>query len=260
MVGTKVDITKLKRAEEAIRDNEAKLQASNEEILYLAGSLISAQDAERARMARDLHDDVSQQLAALSIALSALKRRSRAAVDDDDLQSAISSIQERAIAVGESIRHLSLDLHPNVLRYGGLTAALTTHCAGVSAAHPIAITCATEGEVDALDSETALSLYRIAQEALHNVVKHARAGRVEVQVVRSGDSVELTVGDDGQGFDAARTRKERRGLGLMSMSERVRLAKGTLSFVTEQGKGTQVRVWLPIAPRVTQDAGEAIRR
>ena len=260
MVGTKVDITKLKRAEEAIRDNEAKLQASNEEILYLAGSLISAQDAERARMARDLHDDVSQQLAALSIALSGLKRRSRAAVDDDDLQSAISSIQERAVAVCESIRHLSLDLHPNVLRYGGLTAALTTHCAGVSAAHPIAITCATEGEVDAVDSETALSLYRIAQEALHNVVKHARAGRVEVQVVRNGDSVELTVGDDGQGFDAARTRKERRGLGLMSMSERVRLAKGTLSFVTEQGKGTQVRVWLPIAPRVTQDAGEAIRR
>ena len=79
-------------------------------------------------------------------------------------------------------------------------------------------------------------------------------------MLRNGDSVELTVGDDGQGFDAARTRKESRGLGLMSMSERVRLAKGTLSVVTEQDKGTQVRVRVPIASRVTQDAGEAVRR
>ena len=260
MVGTKVDITKLKRAEEAIRENEAALRASNEEILYLAGSLISAQDAERARIARDLHDDVSQQLAALSIALSGLKRRLRAAVGDDDLQSAMSSIQQSAVALGESIRQVSHDLHPDVLRNGGLTAALTTHCAGISDAHSIAIACSAEGEVDTLDSETTLSLYRIAQEALHNVVKHARAGRVEVHLVRNGDSVELTVGDDGQGFDAARTRKESRGLGLISMSERVRLAKGTLSVVTEQDKGTQVRVRLPIAPRGTQDAGDAVRR
>ena len=79
-------------------------------------------------------------------------------------------------------------------------------------------------------------------------------------MVRNGDGVDLSVGDDGQGFDAARTRKESRGLGLISMSERVRLAKGTLSVVTEQGKGTQLRVRLPIAPRGTQDAGDAVRR
>ena len=148
----------------------------------------------------------------------------------------MSSIQQSAVALGESIRQVSHDLHPDVLRNGGLTAALTTHCAGISDAHSIAIACTAEGEVDTLDSETTLSLYRIAQEALHNVVKHARAGRVEVHLVRNGDSVELTVGDDGQGFDAARTRKESRGLGLISMSERVRLAKGTLSVVTEQAQ------------------------
>jgi two-component system, NarL family, sensor histidine kinase UhpB len=260
LVGTKVDITKLKRAEEALRENEAALRASNEEIQHLAGSLISAQDAERARIARDLHDDVSQQFAALSIALSGLKRRLRAAAGDYDLQSAMSSIQQSAVALGESIRQVSLDLHPDVLRNGGLTAALTAHCAGISDVHSIAIACSAEGEVDTLDSETTIALYRIAQEALHNVVKHARAGRVEVHLIRNGDSVELTVGDDGQGFDAARTRKESKGLGLMSMSERVRLAKGTLSVVTEQDKGTQVRVRLPIAARGTQDAGDAVRR
>ena len=260
IVGTKVDITELKRAEQAIRENEAKLRASNEEIQYLAGSLISAQDAERARIARDLHDDVSQQLAVLSIALGGLKRRLRAAVDDDDLQSAVSSIQQSAVALTESLRLVTHDLHPTVLRHGGLKAALASHCAGISEAHPITIDYTAEGEVDALDSETGLSLYRIAQEALHNVVKHARAGRAEVHLLRNGDSVELTVVDDGQGFDAARTRKESRGLGLMSMSERVRLAKGTLSVVTEPGKGTQVRVRVPIASRVTQDASEAVRR
>ena len=260
IVGTKVDITELKRAEGAIRENEAKLRVSNEEIQHLAGSLISAQDAERARIARDLHDDVSQQLAVLSIALGGLKRGVRAAVDDDQLQSAISSIQQSAVALSESIRLVTHDLHPDVLRHGGLKAALGSHCAGISEAHPIVIAFTAEGEVDTLDSKTGLSLYRIAQEALHNVVKHARASRAEVHLLRNGDSVELTIVDDGQGFDADRPRRESRGLGLMSMSERVRLAKGTLSVVTEPGKGTQVRVRVPIAPHVTLDAGEAVRR
>ena len=260
MVGTKVDITKLKRAEDAIRENEAALRASNAEIQSLAGSLISAQDAERARIARDLHDDVSQQLAALAIALSSLKRRLRASADDDDLQSAMSSIQQSAVTLGKSIRDVSHDLHPDVLRHGGLTAALTTHCVGISDAHPIVIACTAEADVDTVDSETALTLYRIAQEALHNVVKHARASQVEVHVVRNGDSVDLTVGDDGRGFDAARMRKESSGLGLISMSERVRLAQGTLIVATEEGKGTQVRVRLPIVPRGSQDAVAAVRR
>ena len=260
IVGTKVDITELKGAEQAIRENEAKLRASNEEIQYLAGSLISAQDAERARIARDLHDDVSQQLAVLSIALGGLKRRLRAANHDDDLQSAVSSIQQSAVALTESLRLVTHDLHPTVLRHGGLKAALASHCAGISEAHPIAIAYSAEGELDALDPDTGLSLYRIAQEALHNVVKHARAGRAEVHLLRNGDSVELTVVDDGQGFDPATTRRQSRGLGLMSMSERVRLAKGTLSVVTEPAKGTQVRVRVPIASPVTQDASEAVRR
>ena len=132
LVGTKVDITERKRAEEAIRENEAALQASNREIRHLAGSLITAQDAERARIARDLHDDVSQQLAALSIALSGLKRRVRAVSHDEDLETDVASLQQRAIALAESVRHLSHDLHPDVLKHGGLTAALAAHCAEVS--------------------------------------------------------------------------------------------------------------------------------
>ena len=138
LVGTKVDITERKRAEDAIRESEAALQASNNEIWHLAGSLITAQDAERARIARDLHDDVSQQLAALSIALSGLKRRMRAASQDQELETSVSDIQQRAVALAESVRGLSHDLHPDVLKHGGLTAALAAHCAEISGAQAIA--------------------------------------------------------------------------------------------------------------------------
>ena len=256
MVGTKVDITDRKRAEEAIRESEAVVQASNREIRHLAGSLITAQDAERARIARDLHDDVSQQLAALSIALSNLKRRVAAVSPDVDLQSGISSIQQRIITLAESVRDLSHDLHPDVLKHAGLTAALTTHCAGISQTQAIAVTCSAEGDFASVDSETAFCLYRIAQEALHNVVTHAGALRAEVRLSRSDDGVELTIVDDGRGFDVAETRKNRKGLGLVSINERVRLAGGTLSVVTEWNKGTQIRVRVPTSPSAERDAGE----
>ena len=124
LIGTKVDITERKRAEERLRENEAALQASYEEIQRLAGSLIAAQDAERARIARDLHDDVSQQLAALSITLSGLRRRVRAASYDVDLHDGMASIQQRVVALANSVRGLSHDLHPDVLKHAGLAGTL----------------------------------------------------------------------------------------------------------------------------------------
>src|SRR4030095_1606014 len=150
-----------KQAEQALRENEAALQASNREIRQLAGSLITTQDAERARIARELHDDVSQQLAALSIALSNLKRQLVTVSSALSLQDGASSLQQRVVALVESVRDISHDLHPDVLRHGGLTAALAAHCA----AQNITVSFMAEGDFNALDSETAFCLYRIAQEA-----------------------------------------------------------------------------------------------
>ena len=101
------------------------------------------------------------------------------------------------------------------------------------------MTCTAEGDFESIDSETALCLYRIAQEALHNVVKHADARQAEVRLLRTADSAELTIADDGKGFDVAETRRNGKGLGLVSINERVRLAGGTLSVVTEWNKGTR---------------------
>src|SRR6185436_15358967 len=245
-VGASTDITDRKKAEESIHENEAALQESYREIQRLAGSLITAQDSERARISRDLHDDVSQQLAALSISLSTLKRRIGLFSGDTDLQQTVSLIQQRTVALAESVRNLSHDLHPDVLKHAGLTGTLEARCAEISRDRNIAVNWSAEGDVDVLDANTSFCLYRIAQESLHNVVKHADARIASVVLRCVNGSAELTIADDGKGFDIAEMRRRTSGLGLLSISERVRLAQGTLSVVTEVGKGTQIRVRLPL--------------
>jgi len=244
------DVSARKRAEREREDLTRHLRD-------LAGRMIAAQEVERSRLARDLHDDVSQQLAALSIALNGVKRRAAANPNSADLQREISALQERTNGLAESVRNLSHDLHPDVLRHAGLTAALTDYSNGLSPA--VAVTCTAEGDFESLDPEAALCLFRIAQEALHNVVKHAHASHAEVRLVRTADSAEITIVDDGSGFDVD-TRKSGTGLGLISITERARLAGGTVSIVTALNEGTRVRVQVPIvAKRPNDSAGRSGR-
>jgi PAS domain S-box-containing protein len=253
LVGTAMDITARKLADGRIRESEADLRESHRDIQRLAGRLIEAQESERARIARDLHDDVSQQLAAMSIALSALNRRIGPRPGGEDLHDEVSSLQRRTIALADNVRHLSHDLHPAVLRHAGLVAALGAYCAELRRHYPLELTCDTDGDFDALDPETALCVYRVAQEALRNVVMHAGARHAAVRLRRIDGSVELTIADDGRGFDSVGTRRSAKGLGLVSINERVRLTGGTVSIVTELDKGTRVRVQVP----VTQPAAVA---
>ena len=256
MVGTGTDVTDRKRAEEAIREKEAVLRASDREIQHLAGRLIAAQEVERARIARDLHDDTSQQLAGLAIALSGLKRRVGAVQNDGDLQADVSSLQQRTIALAENVRRLSHDLHPSVLAHAGLVPALAAYCAEVQGQQQtVEVTFSAEGDFESTDAEVALCLYRIAQESLRNVVAHAGARRADVRLLRTGDTAELTISDDGKGFDIVSTRENRKGLGLVSINERVRLAGGTVSIATESNKGTRVRVQIPAKPHPQTAAG-----
>ena len=150
-------------------------------IQHLAGRLIEAQDAERARIARDLHDDVSQQLAGMSIAFSGLKQRLAEANVSDDLRDDLRALHQRTSTLAQNVRHLSHDLHPTVLRHAGLVAALTAYCTELGRTHGIVSTCRAEGDFASIAPDVALCLYRIAQESLRNVVAHAGARRADVR-------------------------------------------------------------------------------
>ena len=257
LIGTSIDITERKRSEGTIRESEAALAASHREVRQLAGRLIEAQEAERARIARDLHDDVSQQLAGLAISLSSFRRRVAALPGDERLVGDVSSLQQRTVALAENVRHLSHELHPDVLRHAGLPAALSSYCIELQQQHALELTCSAEGDFETLDADVALCLYRVAQEALRNVVMHADARQGDVRLMHTGQGIELSIVDDGQGFDIAKVRLRRNNLGLVSINERVRLAGGTLTIVTELSKGTQVRVQIPMNRKATTDTASA---
>ncbi|HWC05479.1 MAG TPA: histidine kinase, partial [Methylomirabilota bacterium] len=225
------------------RRAQARLAESVEQIQTLAGRLITAQEEERRRIARELHDGVNQKLSALSIALATLGRSapSRAA----DLTGALARLQERAAGLVEEIRQLSHELHPGVLQHVGLVAALQGYCEEFEGEHGLAVTFRADEDLGVVPIDRALCLYRATQEALGNVAKHAKARHVRVSVVRGHNDVTLTVADDGCGFDLAEARG-RGGLGLISLDERARLVGGQVTIRSGLQGGTEVQILVPL--------------
>jgi signal transduction histidine kinase len=231
------EIADRKQAEETLR-------ASNRQIEDLAGRLITAQEVERSRIARDLHDDVCQTLAVMSIAVSDLKHR-HGDVQKKAIQESLSSLQRQTISLVENVRRLSHDLHPSILRHVGLAAALEAHCIEIEHRYDVPVNFTANGDVRHISRTCALSLFRIAQEALRNAAMHGNARRVTVAVTRSEKYIELTVVDDGNGFDLENTDQNGRGLGLKSMEERTHLLGGQLQIITRPHQGTVIRVLIP---------------
>jgi PAS domain S-box-containing protein len=237
-IGSSIDITDLKQTEAALR-------RAYEQNHDLAGRLINAQEAERTRIARDLHDDVSQQLAGVGILLSGLKRLLSRSGPQGDVDETMSALQQRTARLAHAIRHLSHELHPGVLKHAGLVEALMQHCAEVGRHHGITVTVNAPDDLDSLDFDVALCLYRVAQEALTNVVRHAHASVALVELTRIETGVELSVIDDGIGFVASDYTGS--GLGLRSIDERVRLTRGSVKVESRPGEGTNLRVRIPVA-------------
>jgi two-component system sensor histidine kinase UhpB len=248
MVGTKVDITARKLAEVAIRENQALLHATNRQIQDLAGRLIASQEVERARIARDLHDDLSQQLAALAILTSNLKRDVGRSGSAGDVDRAFGTLLERITAAAQNVRNLSHELHPSVLEHAGLGAALQRLCSDIEQRHRFKVICRAPEDIQSLTLDVALSLFRVAQEALTNAVRHAKARTILVELVETPEGVQLNVTDDGIGFVPADLSE--RGLGLRSIDERVRLNKGDVSLTSQPGTGTSLQVRFPRRPLV----------
>jgi PAS domain S-box-containing protein len=228
IMGVTIDVTERKRAEEELRD--------------LSRRLIRAHEEERALLARDLHDDVSQRLAALAIEIG---RSERAAPDGAQAES-LRAVRRSLAEISEDIHSLSYQLHPSVLEELGLDEALRTECARFRRRSPSPIHLSVDlGPRPAVvGPDAALCLFRVAQEALNNVVRHAGACTVSVTLRKEGDGTCLTVRDDGAGFEPA-VQRERRSLGLASMRERVTLVNGKLDVESAPGRGTAIVAWVP---------------
>jgi two-component system sensor histidine kinase UhpB len=210
----------------------------------VAGRLIAGQEAERARIARELHDGVCQEIAAVAVDASYLRQR-LSALSARDAEQILHSIEQRTAAIAESLRRLSHGLHPSLLHHIGLVAALQAHCAEVQRQYELQIAVIADEDVDVASRSTSLSLFRIAQEALRNSARHAHARCATVSLARTRSHLTLTVTDDGVGFDLDRMPASG-GLGIVSMQERARLARGDVIIHSEPGRGTTIEARVPL--------------
>jgi len=223
----------------ALLVQRAQRRRAEQEARTLGGRLMTAYEDEGRRIARELHDDVTQRLASLSMEVAALNQLAapgaRAAAEE--------SIGGALSRLGRDVHALAYRLHPSVIDDLGLEAALRVECDRLERRSDIEVDLETEA-FDEVPGEAALCILRVAQEALANVERHARATRVRVRLRVKGDNLELEVNDDGCGFDPAADR-ERASLGLASMRERVALLRGRLEIRSHAGAGTQVLTTVP---------------
>ena len=241
-----------RQVERAARITEAALRSSNAQIRDLAGQLIFAQEVERTRIARDLHDDACQEVAAITVDVTNLRQKD-ASLQDADVQQALLSVQRRMARVAEGLRLLSHDLHPNLLKHAGLAAALEAHCTEFERQYHIRVSFHAEGRVEPANPVVVLSLFRIAQEALRNAARHGQAHQIALNLSEQGDSLMLSIADDGWGFDPGGVRNNG-GLGLVSIEERARLVKGQVTIHSGPQQGTTISVRVPLEPGALYDA------
>lgn len=219
----------------------ARRRRAEREAQGLAGRLVTAHEDERRRLARELHDDVTQRLAGLAIEASRLEHGARNTAAGDTAH----SIREGLVELGEDIHALSYRLHPSVIEDLGLVEALRIECDRVAQQGPLQVDFDCQGVPKGLPADAALCLFRVAQEALHNVQRHAGAKGVEVTVGAKDAGVALAVRDDGRGFDTSH-RPKRASLGLASMRERIRVLGGRLDIQSTPGSGTALSAWVPL--------------
>jgi len=225
--GAIVDITKLKLAEEAIHD--------------LTGKLMTAQEKERARLARELHDDLSQSIALLAIQLATLRNEPKdLAYVKDQLDQFVSDVKRLSV----DVHRISHELHPARLTQLGLETSLRGLCRELSAVHVLEIDFEAENLPRDLPQDISLCLYRVTQESLQNVIKHSGAASARVSVKLENGEVHLSVSDNGIGFDPEAAKAK--ALGLISIDERVRAVKGDVKVISGVGAGTKIDVRIPV--------------
>ncbi|HMS85832.1 MAG TPA: PAS domain S-box protein [Nitrospira sp.] len=240
MIGVNFDVTERKQAEDIVCRQWAKLED-------LTSRLIQAQDNERQRIARDLHDDITQRLAALTIDLRGLPLPGGAL--NESASGALEQLHERAKQLTTDVQRLAHQLHPSILEHVGLEAAVRDHVEEFTARTGLATRVVVRRLLPTIPLEQATCLYRVLQESLQNVSKHANATDVLVRLLKTPQGVGLCVHDDGRGFEHQQETTQLKGLGLTSMAERVGILKGRFRIWTKPGDGTEVHASVPLEQR-----------
>jgi signal transduction histidine kinase len=231
------------RASRALSDSQEKLRQSHNQVRKLLGRLIDVQEAERRRISRELHDDLNQKIATLSMGISQLKRK--VPQQDGELIADLDQLRKTANGLTDEVRRLSHQLHPAVLEHLGLVPALESYIASFSDEEQIDVQfTADTGEVR-IPFQTSICLYRVAVEALRNVARHSGAASAAVSLKRSHDGLELQVSDSGRGFDV-KTFKQGGGLGLISIEERLRVLEGDCEISSAWERGTTLVARVPL--------------
>lgn len=215
-----------------------KLACAYRNLTEMTGKMLAVQEAERTRIARDLHDGINQSLAAISIELSALKRTSAPAH-----ASAIGSVQAHILAVSNDIRDISHELHPSVLRFTGLADALHSFCEKHNSKGAFQI-CCTIDDTSFLSDQQELGIFRIVQEAVSNIERHAHATQAHLVLQVCAETMRLAIDDNGVGLQAGLATPHE-GLGMISMEERARLLGGNFSIRALPAGGLRVEVLFP---------------
>ena len=231
-------------AEKALLSREAKLRASWDRTRQLAGSLIHAQEAARIALSRDLHDDICQDIVGIAMSINTVLQSS-GEIQHPENQNALTKLHRWTLGIADHVRRISHELHPATLQLLGLVPAVKAHCLEVETRHQVRITVHITGDMKNIHPNTALCLFRVAQEGLRNAAMHGGARHIEVSLSRFVDDIALAIRDDGRGFDVEATRRDSTGLGLVIMEERVRATGGEVMTWSEPGAGTTVLACVP---------------
>jgi signal transduction histidine kinase len=229
--------------EQSLRQNEEALRESHAQIQDLAGRLIIAQEEERKLLKRELHEDLNQQVASLAIELGYLGFQLPDA--EDSIRNQICKLEGRTSLLSEQMSRMSHKLHSSTLEYIGLAEALKYHCSEFSDREGIPVRLNLQTDFDDIPYDAALCLYRVVQESLNNIARHSGARFATVTLASDSETIELSVADQGVGFDPA-PQSLRRGLGLITIRERVRLLRGSFDLKSQPSVGTVVKVRLSL--------------
>ena len=228
-----------------LQHSRTQLKVARDRQMELSGMLINAEELERSRVAAELHDDFSQRLAILALGLENVEEATPASIPG--VRKQLLELAKSTSELGADLHTLSHRLHSSTLESLGLVPAVSALCREYSAKQGIGVEFTADEIPRSVHADAALCIFRIAQEGLRNLKKYSGAKEAEVDLQMTGDKLEISIRDQGRGFDLAGLRHNE-GLGLRTMEERARLLGGKFEIHSEPGKGTTVEAWVPLKP------------